>query len=102
MTGHFVLEHNTSHSYEWTTPLTLLSEADHHELLADVSRATDRHHQLSDVLFNPVLGFRDEHRRLCFGVKNQQAEQHGSEAISYHQSVSIYLTPLLRNWMLEM
>lgn len=44
---------------------TLLSIADHHEFLADVSTPVDRHQHLSNILLYPVTGLRDEHCGLC-------------------------------------
>lgn len=41
---------------------TLLREADHHELLADVSAAVHRDEKLADVFLHAVDLFREEHR----------------------------------------
>ena len=46
---------------------TLLCEADHHELLADVSTAVHRDEKLPDILLHRVGLLGEEHSRLCGG-----------------------------------
>lgn len=51
--------------------LTLLSVADDHEFLANITGSVHRHQQLSDILFNLELSLRDEDSRFCFGIETR-------------------------------